>query len=1341
MDNNNQVVTGLSLYMSNNMETLGDICALVMSEYPLPNPFAHETVVVMNTGMSNFLSQRIASSNNIAALVDYPQIWQLIFNTHRKLHPEAPEQDLFDREHITWNIFSQIKSWSQQSLDSTKRLNLYERLELYLADDTYGDKAYELSAKIADTLDQYQMYRPQWILKWNKFTLKDFDDYEHNPEDELNPINKFIERECKEFVRHKSGFKSSRKPAKESNSEVENLDVSKQQLESSVIGEHVSSERVKLIKDLFKNNVWQMKLWCLLRYNLNFISSDDASLNDFGSEQFLWILRHLDRSQVMNSLIYKLRNDKNLPKLYERVFVFGVSALPRIVVEFLDALSLHCSVNVMLLNPCSEYWADIAPRHRQDFDDYVKLIQASTKSIHEKTTNLKRKKILTVPAQNLSINEFDDAGERIDGHPLLLSYGQQGRDNLYMFFDRDLVPENISCFVEPECDKPFASEFLSIQGQGVEQITGGNLLTFLQRQLLNLNQHKTRYVIHPEDKSFSVHSCHTKRREIEILHDALLERFNCAQHAGQKRIFPRDIVVMVPTINEYAPHIAAVFGGYKEDNANYIPYVIADRTESEANPVCQALLKLLEIGSARITSALVIELLSEEAIASRFKLNKDEVEVIATWLKENNIYWGLDDEDVSEVAQINIPGTFEQGMDRMILGSMLGEHALMPCFSEIEGFDALILGKFYDFLSALRDLRLEFTPELSLRPHDWAERLSQKLTMRFFDDSFETEQALDAVHVGIENLKTVFAHLDHQPSINLPVFAATLRQALTAERKYQPFLKDKVNFCSLVPMRAVPFEHVFILGLNDSDFPREERSPGFNLMSCRDLFERGDRSRAIDDRYLFLEAILSARSSLYLSFIGQSPIDKTALNPSVLLDELLYYLCDSCALQGHENDTDSQRQQLVYERLVRKEHLNSYNINNYLVPTAQEQELCMPRLPSFNKSYVLLDSSVKRPAHVLAEGVFNCDMQALSHQVLSLSALLGFIKKPSRAFLRNKLKIDLDLVDKGSLQEDEVFVLPSFDANSHVNALLSLEPQERDAYLERLSLLGKLPYGIFKTNLLSKIKRKTESFTTRLSNEFNLSSYAQVGLLPCDSQVFEVFIPKSCFEAYSKVDILSLAKDNYHKVLGQSEDNYSFEITLQANVHTKPLLLNVFSSFVGSLSSRSKANKAIYGRDGEPLNLSDAHFANSGFVFALLEEAIGQYLYNGGLKDIHLLYRSSALEAKEGEEDAKLISLSAFDKEEINLIIYALLICFLLSKSAPVPIMKDAIAKLGFNEQGQLVVRDSKDSSFGYDAESEFLFGSLDTIVDNERLSSISSSFIDFYAQLLAPHLNEDVSE
>lgn len=1302
MNSNSKVVTGLSLYMSNNMETLGDICALMMSEYPLPDPLSHEKIVVMNLGMETFLSQRLAMQNNIVSLCDYRQVWQIIYDTHRLLHPSAPKQDLYDREHITWNIFSQIKLWSEQSVDSTKQYNIYQRLQQYLEDDNFGDKAYELSAKIADTLDQYQMYRPRWILAWNKIPLSAFDDYEKDPENPANPINKFIDKECRRFVREKSGFNEAKRRFKSNG--IKDLDlISSQEAiasdDSDVFAQRISKERVELIKNLFKNNIWQIKLWCMLRYNLNLLSSDDIGFNDQSSPEFIWLLEHLDRSQVMDSLIKELKTNQNLPKLFDRVFVFGVSSLPRVVIEFLDALALHCSVNVMLLNPCSEYWADIAPRHRQDFNEYVKLIQASTKSIHEVKLKTK-KKYLQVSAQNLSINDYDDAGERVEGNPLLLSYGQQGRDNLYMFFDRDPVPDNISCFSEPDVAQEFESSYDEVNGQVIETISGGSLLAFLQKQLLNLEQNKCRYLINKDDRSFSIHSCHTKRREVEILHDAILERFNLAKINNEK-LYPRDIVVMVPTINDYAPHISAVFGGsYKQGSSDFIPFVISDRTETEANPICQALLMLLDIGTTRITSSLVINLLSENAISSRFNLSQKEVAVIAQWLNSSNIYWGLDDEDTQEVAQINIPGSFAQGMDRMVLGSMLGDSKSMPCYSEIEGFDAKTLGNFWDFLQALRELRQEFTPELSLTPSGWAQRLSQKLTYRFFEDNVETDNALSVVYNIIENLKTIFGHIEHKPSINLPVFSATLRQGLTAQRNYQPFLKDKVNFCSLVPMRAVPFKHVFILGLNDIDFPREERSPGFNLMSSRDLFERGDRSRGIDDRYLFLEAILSARSSLYLSYIGQSPIDKTTLNPSVVLDDLIYYLSDCCTVEGHELDIKSQNQKAVLDRILVKEYLNSYNVSNYTVNNDQQITDAMPCVPSFKKSYILLDNSNKRPASILGAGAFYQDFSNKLTYELTLNKLFNFIKAPSKDFLKDVLNINLDITENAQLKEDEMFTFNDYQINKFVNDLINLMPQEREVYLEQSSLLGKLPYGIFKDNLVEQLQNTTNTIANTLKENFNIDSYSQVGVLDCQIRTFKVYIPKRYFAENAAIDVLSLAEQNLQGAIGTSEENYCFEVALQGQAHTKTVCLDCFHEIKSAKSG----------------------FQNIKLAFAALQEAIGQYLYDGGLKEISCV-----------DKTGSILRLTEYSKDELETIIYVLLIYYLLGRGSPMPIFNEALSNITIDDEGNVGI--TKDSFRNADS---LLFSGLEAVMQNQRLSHIVYDYRDFYSNFINAHLNRE---
>ena len=88
-------------------------------------------------------------------------------------------------------------------------------------------------------------------------------------------------------------------------------------------------------------------------------------------------------------------------------------------------------------------------------------------------------------------------------------------------------------------------------------------------------------------------------------------------------------------------------------------------------------------------------------------------------------------------------------------------------------------------------------------------------------------------------------------------------------------------------MRTVPFRVVCLVGMNDTAYPRHDRAPGFDLIAQDP--RPGDRTTRDDDRYLFLEALLSARDVFYLSYVGRSIRDNSPIPPSVLVSELLDY--------------------------------------------------------------------------------------------------------------------------------------------------------------------------------------------------------------------------------------------------------------------------------------------------------------------------------------------------------------------------------------------------------------------------------------------------------------------
>ncbi len=137
--------------------------------------------------------------------------------------------------------------------------------------------------------------------------------------------------------------------------------------------------------------------------------------------------------------------------------------------------------------------------------------------------------------------------------------------------------------------------------------------------------------------------------------------------------------------------------------------------------------------------------------------------------------------------------------------------------------------------------------------------------------------------------------------VSLLVLLEHLENHLATQSNSQRFLTGQVNFCTLMPMRSIPFKVVCLLGMNDGQYPRNIVPMGFDLMAGHR--NRGDRSRREEDRYLFLEALLSAQDKLYISYIGHNIHDNSDKMPSVLVSELLNYCQQSFVLAENLHDS------------------------------------------------------------------------------------------------------------------------------------------------------------------------------------------------------------------------------------------------------------------------------------------------------------------------------------------------------------------------------------------------------------------------------------------------------
>ncbi|WP_207950594.1 exodeoxyribonuclease V subunit gamma [Marinobacter sp. JSM 1782161] len=541
-------------------------------------------------------------------------------------------------------------------------------------------------------------------------------------------------------------------------------------------------------------------------------------------------------------------NDSNRPRgLPRRVIVFGLSSLPQQTLDVLSALGQCCQVILCVHNPCQYHWADII----EDKD----LLRAERRRRDRKPG---------------TPSTLDDHNLHLHAQPLLAAWGKQGRDYIRLLDGYD-APEHYAHWLD-RVDLFRPSD-------------GDSLLNQLQNDILDLNpvHEATRNAeSNSNDTSIVFHSTHSPLREVEVLHDQLLAAFS-----ADDSLKPQDIIVMVPDINAYAPHIEAVFGQLDPDDDRYIPYTISDQGQRHQSPVLVALEALMSLPESRLGVSDVLDLLDVAPLRHRFGLTEDDLPQLHDWIRGANIRWGLDD---AHRASLDLPeGLFRNswlfGLQRMLLGYATGDggawQGIEP-FSEVGGLESRLAGQLNLFLEQLQQywarLREARTPD------EWAGILNQLLR-----DFFEEPEGDDVLlFTQLETAVEQWLDACHEAQLDTPLPLHVVRDVLLEQLDQgglsQRFLAGKVNFATLLPMRAIPFRRVCLLGMNDGDYPRTQPPMDFDLMA-RD-YRPGDRSRREDDRFLFLEAFLSARDQFYISWIGRSIHDNSERPPSVLVAQL-----------------------------------------------------------------------------------------------------------------------------------------------------------------------------------------------------------------------------------------------------------------------------------------------------------------------------------------------------------------------------------------------------------------------------------------------------------------------
>ncbi|MES2208205.1 MAG: exodeoxyribonuclease V subunit gamma [Pseudomonadota bacterium] len=568
------------------------------------------------------------------------------------------------------------------------------------------------------------------------------------------------------------------------------------------------------------------------------------------------------RARSLAQLFAQLERGEGIEKLPKRIALVGISNLPPVYMHVLKALSKHIDVLFFALNPCSEPWGGIRDESEQE-----RLAFELSKKI---------------PA-----SELDPSDLYLEvGHPLLARWGKQGRD----FFD-SLIQE---------------AELESVFDEIVEPKV---LLHWLQRDILMLtnrseNNHQSEnslnsfipwdpILVSPDDRSLQIHVCHSEMREIEVLHDQLLALFS-----ENPLLKPSDIVVLTPDIETYAPLIESVFA--PQAGQPTIPFSIADRSFGKASALTQVFITLLELPESRMSAEWVLKLLDVEAIRSRFGIEESALTLIHHWVKETGVRWG---QEGKHKEALGLPptehNTWREGLTRLMLGIVLPHEAAQHthplyenilAFDDVEGSSAQVAAKFSCFVNTLFDVAESLKGSATLG--EWVRRLDAMLDQLLNTQSDEDSLIVQCLRAYCVTLNELAEQADYHREVELSVVRSWMKARLESEGSEGGFLTGGVTFCTIVPMRSLPFRVVCLLGMDDLTFPRPQRVQYLDLIARYP--RKGDRSRRADDRFLLLETLLSARDILYFSYVGKDIRTDQELPSSILVADLVEVIKKTC---------------------------------------------------------------------------------------------------------------------------------------------------------------------------------------------------------------------------------------------------------------------------------------------------------------------------------------------------------------------------------------------------------------------------------------------------------------
>jgi exodeoxyribonuclease V gamma subunit len=527
--------------------------------------------------------------------------------------------------------------------------------------------------------------------------------------------------------------------------------------------------------------------------------------------------------------------------------LFGLSSLAPVQVQLLQALSAVLPVDLFLLTPCQDLWQRCVDRRQQLTDA-------------------------------LALKEPLDLDWLLQAPGLEARFGRLGAE-----FQQLLEGTGEALLArQRELDLFFLPVTAGARGDAAP--AAAPLLLQLQQQLADA-ANPCPLVRSSQDTSLEFHGCPGPLRQVQIVRDRLLQLL-----AADPSLEPRDILVMTPNVDGFAPLLASVFGD-REATGVELPWRLTDRSQQSEAGIARTLLGLLRVAGDRFTATALEGLLEAQPLRERFGLTAPEVTEFNHLLQRSGFRWGLDGNERGGDPTHSLAWV----IDRLLLALVLPETpGLAPggVAPAASGADLERTGRWLHLLTRLRHWLGQLRQPGSSAV--WAVRL-QELLLDLFGDGGAAAWELALLHAAINNWQEA-AGQANPLVLEAAVVAALLDEQLAIDSGRFGHRSGTLTISALEPMRAIPHRVIVLMGLDADLFPRQRNRPAFHLMEQQRLL--GDPHPADQDRYVLMEALLSARDHLLITWSCRDERKGEERPPSAPVRQWLQWLQEQLGAQA-----------------------------------------------------------------------------------------------------------------------------------------------------------------------------------------------------------------------------------------------------------------------------------------------------------------------------------------------------------------------------------------------------------------------------------------------------------